>query len=282
MENIKRIIEKIEKKSERRIENKALLKKYIAQSISGKNLITFYNWECPPRTLSRDQSGKIYINYDANYNKIFRGEKLDQFTEIPRVVGESNREIRQLKFLKSLGLNFRFVKLIADTNAYYITPTSLKIMGEKRTKKIFKDFKNRIRKIMEAGYPQADRVYLFSELMKPLRKEYEKSFRISLEIQKDNWENLVTRRIWQEQLARTKDHIGINRPEDKDFLIDFSRRVVATYGAEGIVFDLLSRTRNFSNPVWLNIEEVDYRTVAITNCLRKKKKLGKLPMVFLE
>ncbi len=272
------ILQKLNKNSQRPIENKTLFKEYIRQSLRGTP-ITFYNWECPPRILDKDKKGRVFLNYSVDLKKVLRGEKLDKYTEIPRVVQKRKRENKILVFLRSLDLNFRFVKIIADTNAYYITPISVEILGKKISEN-FLEFKNEINRIIRKEYRIKPKVYLFSKLMGKYKQEYDNAFNDILRILNSNISQLIPVKIWEEQLRYIKNHIGFEESQQGE-IVNFSKRAIATYGAEGIVFDLLSKTESFSNCIWLNIEEVSERTVIITNCLRVKKRLGKLPILFL-
>ena len=273
------LVKRIKKESQRPIENEGLLRKYIFESLKGRP-ITFYNWECPPRILKQDQLGSFYLDYCVDLDKIFRGEKLDYYTELPRVVEAQEKEKKILKFLNNLDLNFRFVKIVADTNAYYITPFSLKALGETKVKKTFLQFQEKIKKAT-GSYPVKSKVYLFTDLMGGYQKNYKSSFKKASRALESNISGLVPEKIWQEQLKYIKEHIGFE-PFQKKQIEEFSKRTIATYAAEGTIFDLLSRTDYFSNCVWLNIEEVAKRAITITNCLRIKQNLGKLPMIFLK
>lgn len=299
---IENIIKKINQKSKMRIENENLFRKYVLDSLRGKRLITFYNWECPPRILDKDKKGKIFINYCVDLEKVFRGKKIDEYTEIPRVVKEKKREIKILEFLMSLGLKFRFVKIIADTNAYYITPRSCKILGKREVENTLLEFKRKIEKILRKDYRFIEtKAFLFTILTKKYQKEYRNAvmeilkillFRNSYsEIIKDHEvedrarmsnlsaPDLIKPEIWRKELGYIKKHLGFKDYQRKE-MIDFTKRTIATYGAEGMVFDLLSKTKRFSNCAWLNIEEPSRESVEITNCLRNRKGLGKLPMIF--
>ncbi|MFA6918979.1 MAG: hypothetical protein WC244_02590 [Patescibacteria group bacterium] len=270
------ILQKIKDNSLRDIENLELIYKYIENNSRQGQLLTFYNWECPPRFMDY-KDGKAFINYDMDLQDVFDGKKSDEFTELPRVVESRDREIAILQFLQNLGLRFHFVKIIADTNAYYLTPESLNILGEVKIKNKFEEFKNLI--IQEVRkYPLPVEVCLFTELMKPYRSDYDKYFNYALDILKRNPEVLLDSKIINEQIIRTRKHIGINENDANDFAL----RTIASYGAEGMIFDLLSQTGKFSNCVWFNIEEVDERTITITNCIREIFGKGKLPMVFLK
>lgn len=281
MKQIDLIIKKINQKSQRPIENEMLFREYILDSLSGKKAITFYNWECPPRVLEKDKKGKIFLNYCVDLEKVFRGEKIDDYTEIPRVVAEKTREIKMLKFLESLGLKFQFIKIVADTNAYYITPESLKISGKKEIESVFAEFEEKIKEILRKDYKNIEtQTFLFTVLMKRYQKEYKNAMAEILKILNSGNPDLIKPEIWKKQLEYIKKHLGFKDYQRKE-MMDFTKRTIATYGAEGVVFDLLSKTRRFSNCVWLNIEEPSLESIEITNCLRNKKNLGKLPMIFL-
>lgn len=276
------IIKKINQESQRQIENEKLFRKYILDSLNGEKAITFYNWECPPRILDKDKNGEMFLNYCVDLKKVFRGEKIDEFTEMPRIVAEKRREIKMLKFLKSLGLKFRFVKIIADTNAYYITPESLVILGKKEIKNTFFEFKGRIKEILKKDYKFIKpSVYLFTDLIKIYQKEYENAMVEVLDILNSKNSDLIGVKIWKKQLKYLKRHLGFKDNQKKE-MIEFTKKVIATYGAEGLIFERFSRTKKLSNCVWLNIEEPSLESIEITNCLRSRRNLGKLPMVFLK
>lgn len=274
------IINKINKISKIPIESKSLFKRYILESLEGKNLITFYNWECPPRILDVDEKGKTFVDYCVNLEKVFRGEKIDDYTEIPRIVEEKKKEIEILRFLKSLGLKFRFIKLIADTNAYYITPYSLEVSGEEGIEETFLRFKRKIGTILKKDYKFIEtKAYLFTTLLKEYRKEYENAFVEALKILDSDVSRLINLVTWNQQKRYIKGHLGFKEDQQKK-IIDITKKTIATYGAEGAIFDLLSKTEGFSNCTWINIEEANKRTIEITNCLRKKKGISELPIIF--
>jgi len=272
------VLKKIKQNSQKPITNIGLLRKYIAQSLEGDNLITFYNWECPPRSISKTKEGKVFINYDIDIKSISNGKKIDHFTELPRVIEQPEREKKILKFLNTLGIKYRFAKLIADTNIYYLTPDTVKILGRKKIMMKLKEFKNLIIE-KSKQYPVKVEVYLFTELTKKYKKVYKESFYKTFNLLKKNPEEIIPKKFLKQQFSRTRNHVGLESP---DKIEDFSLRTIASYASEGIIFDLLSKTKDFSNCVWLNIEEVDQRVIVITNCLRHKKNLEELPMVFLK
>lgn len=280
MKKIDFIIKKIKQNSQMSIENEYLLRKYIWECLKKGNSITFYNWECPPRVLDMNKEGRIFVNYCVDLEKIFNGERIDAFTEIPRVVTEKEREIKMLRLLKSLGLKLRFVKIIADTNAYYITPYSLKVLSKQKIKRSFRKFKRKIGEILKRDYrPIKTKSILFTGLLKGFRKEYNSAVGGALEILDYTPAKLIKTKTWNKQLEYIERHMGFSSNQQSE-IENIAKRTIATYGAEGIIFDLLSKTKEFSNCVWLNIEEVDRKTIEITNCLRKRRNLNELPMIF--
>jgi len=277
LQTVKNIVNEIEKNSKRPIENKRGFEVYILESLTKGRKITFYNWECLPRFLDATLDGKYFVNYDVDLKRIFKGERVDSYTELPRVVAKSESEIKNLKYLNILGIKYRFVKLIADTNAYYLTPETIKILGKGKIKEKFFEFKKLIEQAI-VNYPVKVGVYLFTDLMRSYRKKYDNIYNFSKKALQTKPDKLLPRGVLKQQIERTKEHIGIMGREQA---VDFSIKTVATYAAEGIVFDDLSKTEYFSNCVWLNNHEVDQRTIDITNCYRKKLGMKNLPMIFL-
>lgn len=275
MKKIDKIYNQIKAKSKRPIENESLVRFYLKKSLSGKK-ITFYDFECPPRFLDKKSQDKEFINYLVDLDNIFQNKKIDKFTEIPRIIKNQEQEKNILKFLISLGINFQFVKIIVDTNPKYITPESIKILGKKPIEEKLSEFKTKIRE-QTKNYPKPVKIVLFSELIKPLQRQYENSFKKALKLLGAN--KLIPQSIWNQQLNRTQRHIGLKKQER---IMEFSKRTVASYAAEGIVFELLSKTERFPNCIWLNTAEADKRTIEITNCLRANKGISKLPMIFLK
>jgi hypothetical protein len=275
--NIQSAIKYLKNNSTKKAENFPLIEKYIRESFINGTPITFYNWECPPRFIDY-KDGRAFLNFNVDLNDIFQGKKIDKFTELPRVVAAREREIKILNALKKNGLKFRFVKLIADTNAIYLTPESMAILGEKKIEAKFDEFKKLLLK-NTARYPLAVKVYRFSELIRPFKNAYEINFQSALKLLRRSPKNLVQVGIFKDQLGRVKEHVGLSGGNS---LQEFCLRTIASYGAEGIIFSRLAKTKKFSNCVWLNIEEADDRTIAITNCLRQKSNLGQLPMFFGE
>lgn len=271
---IKKIIKKIENKSGKPLQNKELFSKYIFEAVSTGKPITFFNWECPPRRISY-ADGRPFVDYDVDLKKIFLGKKIDKYTELPRVVDRAEEEIKMLSFLKGLGFPFRFVKLIADTNLYFLTPDSLSIIGQKEVDEKFIEFKNLIEAEVKR-YPVKTKTILFTTLFKPFIAMYKEIYEQSSALLNVNSNCVLSSEVLRAQLLRTEKHIGII---NKKWMRDFSVRTIATYAAEGVVFEALSRTAGFSNCVWLNNHEVDGRTVEITNCYRRKMGIADLPMV---
>lgn len=273
---VEEIIKQIEKQSIRPIENRALFGRYVLESLNQNIPVTFYNWECPPRRISKAKNGAEFIDYNINLKNIFAGKRMDVYTELPRVIERRMEEIKILTFLRELDFPCRFVKLVADTNAYYLTPESLRITGKENILKKFSEFKILITQQV-SSYPLKTNVRLFTELMSPFADTYKNVYGTSLKILRREPKSLLSKDLLREQKVRTRQHIGI---KNQSWNVGFSFRTISTYAAEGVVLSLLSDTKDFSNCVWLNNHEIDERTIKITNCYRRKIGLADLPMVF--
>jgi hypothetical protein len=278
MNRAQKIINQLGDISSRPLENPRSLAVYISESFDKGTMITFYNWECPPRRISRSKDGKEFINYDVDLAVISKGRKIDQYTEIPRVIEKAQEEKEILEYLAATKINFRFVKVIADTNVLYIAPESMEYLGKKKIIRAHRNFAQLIAdKTRE--YPVAVEVKLFTQLIKPFQEIYDNAYQQALTYLQNDSVELVTTRTYQAQLARTRHHVGLTNSKQ---VKAFTDRTIATYAAEGVVFDRLRQTDYFSNCVWLNIEEVNQRTIDMTNSLRKKSGLDNLPMIFCE
>lgn len=267
------IINKIQERSCRPIENPAALKRALA----AKQTITFFNWECPPRTLSKTRSGQEYVDYNVDLQRIFSGKKIDAFTELPRVIELRDQEIATLKWLKSLGIRACFIKLIADTNAYYLTPESLKITGKLVIESGFAEFRELVQDKIN-DYPVPTTALLFTNVIKPYQKLYTATYKQAYDLLQHKPGMLVPMPIVAEQLERTRHHMGMSNPKQ---VRNFALKTIASYAAEGMVFLELTKSRTFSNCIWLNNHEIDERTIAITNCFRARKGAENLPMFFI-
>jgi len=277
---IEEILKKIKENSFMKIENEEKFKKYLRDALEKNIPITFFNWECPTRFLDKTSDGRIFVNYDLDLEKIFNLEKYDDFTEFPRCVDEFQREKNIFEFLNSLKIPYRFVKLIADTNALYLNKESLKILGEEKVYQKFNEFKERVFEQVKK-YPLDNfSVELFTEKFQDKMSFYNEVFQENYKKLKNKEKiDLLDKKFVELQKERTRKHMGM---DDEKMIEDFTYRTIASYGAEGVIFSLFEKSNIFSNPVWLNIEEANERTKAITNFSRLKNGEEKLPMVFLK
>lgn len=273
MRNIKAAMKALDARSVMPMQNRPAIEAFLA----GGRPVTFFNWECPPRFLDRTPEGREFVNYDLDLEKIFQGRTVDEFTELPRVVEHRTDEVAALRWLQELGIPFRFVKLVADTNAWYLTPESLDILGENLIRARFAEFARRISECLES-YPGQAGVALFSETMLPYQRLYDDTYKKALAKLKSDPDAVLDPVVWQQQLERTRHHMGM---ADEDMVKEFASKTVASYGAEGMVLDRLSQEGSLRQAVWLNNHEVDERTVVITNFWRDRMGIDNLPMLFV-
>ena len=211
---------------------------------------TFYSWECPPRKLTEEK----WLNFEVDLDKVFSGIKLDEFTELPKIIEFGDIEKNLLKKIDQT-----YYKIIADTNAYYLSPETIKKCGEKRIKTIFNRFKRTIQKECNEKYGiDKVKVVLFTEIIKDYKEEYEKTF--------FNVLNSVNRYISQQEFSEIekylKEHVGFKKQKE---LEKFTKKVIASYIAEGTIIPKI-----FHNPVWINFDEPEI-LVNITNKCNKEK-----------
>ncbi|MBT4174331.1 hypothetical protein HOC80_03870 [archaeon] len=153
----------------------------------------YFSWECPPRVL---KNGKL--DFDVDLAKIFNGERLDEFTELPKFI--EFKEIEE----KFVGKNY--VKIIADTNASILAKQNFS----------FKKYKEELQRRCKS------KVVLFSEIVD--MNQYKKKFEL---VYRDFWDH-VSLKEFLEIKSYLKEHVGL----DDD---DFVRRVIVSYIVEGFL-----------------------------------------------
>lgn len=216
--------------------------------------ITFYSWECPPRQIQQDPKLGRYVNFDVDIKSIVNGKRLDEFTELPRLTSQPDNERWFIEIIKS-NPNTRYVKIIADTNGLYLYPKSLKIFGRTKIKKLSKKFQDLLtERSWDLFRSDSPEIILYSDLQNKFLKEYDLIFYLIYTSFKGKKSKLVPRTIINQWFGRLDNHIGLTR-RDQIERLDTLKRVVSSYVAEGVIFDLLDKSGVFPNPVWVNWEE---------------------------
>ena len=212
---------------------------------------TYYSWECPPRVLAE---GKI-LDFRVNLDQIFKGIKTDSFTELPKII--EFRDIEE-KILANLGEN-EYCKIIADTNAYSLSPESIKLIGEEEIRKIFKQFREEIKIRCDEFYGFGKvKVVLFTDLIKDYLDEY----KILLAEYSNKIEQLATKEELEGVKNHLKEHVGM-----KEGLEEFTKKVICSYIVEGIIIP-----RVLQNPIWINFDEPQV-LANFTNRISKEVKI---------
>ncbi len=244
-------------------------------NLSGKTnksmaVTTFFSWECPPRKLV-SRNGQIFVDFDLDLEKTLNGEKIDKFTELPKVFEFGKIEGALLKKLDSIkGLRYNYFKLIADTNAYYLYPN--RINSRTDLVRIFTQLKNKIQETCDRNYGSKEvNVILYTDLQKKFKKDYElvfnKFYRNSSSLKKQTFDSIC---------KYLELHVGL--PKGSKELTDLAKRMIGSYAAEGVVFELLNTCRYFTNPVWINFDEPDL-CCELTNFYRRKIGYQDLPII---
>lgn len=262
---INQLITEIEKLSIRPMENQRKIKQILSKGKLNKQKIILFDWECPPRFIQR-QKNKENISFDVNLKQIFKGQKIDQFTEIPRTLTNQLLEEKILNLFMKNGFEVEFYKFIADTNTNLV-----EVSNKSKTKKKFVEFKKLLSQKV-VNYPVKTKVYLFSSFLKEkkLNEKYDQIFIQTLENIKNS---LIDPQLLKSQIKRTKDHMGLTNEKQ---VKDVAEKTIASYAAEGAIFEALEA--NSEDYIWLNLTEIDLRTIKITNLTRQNK----LPMIFVK
>lgn len=241
--------------------------------------ISFYSWECPPRQVQESPQYGRWVNFDLNLETIVKGNKLDQYTELPRLTTQPEQENWFIQTVVKKNNQATYTKIVADTNATYLFIKSGKILGEKKIAALSKKFRALLEK--EANRllgKNAPPIILFTALQKDFKAEYDLFFNLVCQSFQGNQSRFVPQpitRAWQKCLL---DHIGLTK-KDKAEKSDVLGRIIASYAAEGMIFELISQTGILPNPVWVNWEE-ELNLAQTTDVLRKRYGLESMPKLY--
>lgn len=243
--------------------------------------ITFYSWECPPRQIKIDKDYGRFIDFDVDIEAVVSGKKLDQYTEIPRTNARLEDEKWFIKTIVLQNPKTKYLKLIADTNAYYLYPKSIKVLGEKKIAVLSRRFLNALKKFscqnLDSKWPK---FVLFTLVKRKYEDEYEIYFDL---IYKSFDNNLSSKYVGQKIIdywkARMTKHVGLEAKMTKE-KADLLKRVISSYAAEGMIFALAQSDKMMPNPVWVNWEEPPLSGNS-TEILRKRIGLDSIPKIYL-
>jgi len=246
------------------------------KNLTGDEVISFFDWECPPRRLKRDKDGQIWFDFNLPLEKIVEGKKVDEFTELPKLLTKERETKEILQIIEKMFNKAQFLKLVADTNWLYLYPETLERIGEKRLVSIAKQLERLLQKKADQIFGK-DKVKImnFTKLQKKFKREYEKAFNEVL----DNFEEMVPCEIKNQWEVLLISHVGFSEKQRK-YREALAKRTVASYAAEGIVFALLDKAKILPNPVWISMDEPLF-TGETTEILRKRRGIAPLPKIFL-
>lgn len=258
------LIKKIKNISSRPVENIKKVKLFFNSKLEQKIII--FDWECPPRFIDQKDE-KEFVSFDVDFKNIFKSEKIDQFTEIPRSISNKIIENKILRIFAEENKNIEFYKFIADTNIELVKNDS--VITNNNSIEKFREFK----KLLEnetKNYPVKTIIILFSDFLKNKRlyRKYKIIYKTWLKkIDQDS----SFKRLLNQQIKRTNQHMGI---KNQKFTNQIATKTIASYAAEGAIFELLESQQE--KYIWLNMSEINNRTIKITNLARVEK----MPMIF--
>jgi len=247
----------------------------ILKNSNKSNCFSYFDWECPPRKKEVDENGEIWFDFDLPLEKIVSGQKVNEFTELPKIL-EKEKETKEILSILEKYNALPLIKLVADTNWLYLYPRTLEKVGEKRLKKIADRFEFLLQEKSDEMFGKNKiRVINFTRFQKRFEREYGQAFNGIVE----NYEKIVPDKIkkkWENYLA---SHVGLPEKE-KSYRKELAKKAVASYVAEGIIFDLLDKRGLFPNPFWICVDEPEF-VGNTTEILRKEKGIRPFPKIFI-
>lgn len=237
---------------------------------------SFFDWECPPRQLRKGKDGSTWFDFDLDLEKSVGGEKIDNFTELSKLVTKKDETKAILDLIEKGFGQKQFLKLIADTNWLYLYPESLRRTGVTRLSEISERFEDLLQKKADQLYGEGRvKVINFTRLQEKLKTDYDRAFYDVL----NNFEEIVPEKLQTQWEKRLISHVGLSEKQRREGRA-LAQRVIASYAAEGIVFELLDKSGILPNPVWISLDEPSFAGET-TEILRKRKGLPPLPKIFL-
>lgn len=237
---------------------------------------SFFDWECPPRQLKKDKDSSTWFDFDLDLEKIVEGKKIDEFTELPKLVTKQDETKVVLDLIEKEFGQKQFLKLIADTNWLYLYPESLKRTGEIRLREVAERFEELLQNKAGEIYGKGKvRLLNFTRFQEKFKTAYDRAFYGVL----NNFEETVPKKLQTQWETRLVSHVGLSEKQRQERRA-LAKRAVASYAAEGIVFDLLDKSGILPNPVWISFDEPPFAGET-TEILRKRKGLPPLPKIFL-
>ncbi len=241
--------------------------------------ITFYSWECPPRQIVQSKKFGQFVNFDVDIKKVVNGQLLDKFTEVPRITSQGKKELWFIKNILSKYKRAKYIKIIADTNAKYLYIKSYKILGETKMNFLSNKFKKLLEIKSKRIFTKYDlKFYLYTEFQRRFVYEYEMFYKLVYESFKNTRSKFVNKEIYKAWYECMFNHVGYTK-KDKLERLDVLKRGIATYAAEGMLFELLNKSKMIPNPVWINWEDKPDMAEA-SNILRLRYGLNKLPIIY--
>lgn len=240
--------------------------------------ISFYSWECPPRQIKIDKKNGRWVNFDIDIKSIVEGKKLDEFTELPRLTSQWEKEKWFIETIVNQNPNATYTKIIADTNGLYLYTKSKDILGEKKIRLLSNKFRryleSKSKELLDNNSPN---LVLYTKFQGKFRSEYEMFFDLVYK-SIGSEEEIVSKDLLDYWMDRMINHIGLTQ-KDKKYRLDILKRVIASYAAEGMVFELLNNLNILPNPVWVNWEEKP-ESAQTTELLRERYGLSPIPVIY--
>lgn len=264
---IVKLLNELENNSVAPVRNKKLLLNYLKN-----DSVTFYVWECMPSKTTIDKDNQVFFDFDINIDDSINKSKFSRLIKVER---------KFFALLNKYKLNYKFYIFTADTNPSIMYPESKVRYSSKQLESLSRSFQKQLQKRADTLLDKNKAVVLrFSKIMNKYLPIYQKTFNqiyndLSIDLYKNKW---VNSRLSKQVIKHLSNHIDI--PMDlKAELEERACRYLASYAAEGMVFNMLNKIYKFKNLVWINNEIVGPSAAATELALKKTGQSG-TPIIF--
>ncbi len=245
----------------------------IRELVSCGQTITFFNWVCPART-------SIWIPNLVRPLVAcrFLGSGDEGFTESEpcRRLADTENETRTLlKMARECGVNFHYIKILADDNPRRLYPLTLEIQGEKEIEKIFLNFFIWYQDRIDSLFGRGIEVVSWKEIAAPYGELYDDIFNRPF----NDISAMLPKGIVDEEQRILMEHCGF-QASWRFQIKDFTERVIRSYAAEGVILDALENDWVIPNQILLCDESTRVFPAQI-EAGRKLKGLDRLPKIFV-
>ncbi len=227
--------------------------------------MTFFNWECPPRSDLYMEDGELTCSWNVDIEKGIDKTRMVQRTELEKSFIE-----RVKKPLEQLGKTVKYKKFVAGTNPILVYPRSF----GRDTIGLMDAFTIGLQKrVDELFCPGEIEILNFYYTFLKWEAEYRKVFREIMD-SFDTAKSIIKGKLLRQEIADLSKKVS-PKPEWEQAMELFGKRVVSSYATENWIL-----AKDLSNPV-SNSNEAIYNGPKIANSYRKFRGEKDIPGIFV-